>query len=100
MPKSLKRIQVLWDGIFVLALLAVAALSSSCCHETTTTPPTPVRVTSLGTFEGSGGIRYSANISAFTQVTLSFKSSGYADNIAQRTGASGPIPVFPLGRPG
>jgi RND family efflux transporter MFP subunit len=46
-----------------------------------------VRVTSVGTFEGSGGIRYSANINAFTQVTLSFKSAGYVDNIAQRRGA-------------
>jgi multidrug efflux system membrane fusion protein len=97
MPKSLKRIQVRWDGIFVLALLAVAALSSSCSHETTTTPPTPVRVTSVGTFEGGGGIRYSANINAFTQVTLSFKSAGYVDNIAQRRGADGRIRVLQLG---
>ena len=97
MPKSLKRIQVRWDGIFVLALLAVAALSMSCSHGSTATPPTPVRVTSVGTFEGSGGIRYSANINAFTQVTLSFKSAGYVDNIAQRTGADGRIRVLQVG---
>src|SRR5713226_8267611 len=95
MPKSLKLIQV----IFVLALLAVAALSMSCSHETTATPPTPVRVTSVGTFEGSGGIRYSANINAFTQVTLSFKSAGYVDNIAQRKGADGRIRVLQVGDP-
>jgi RND family efflux transporter MFP subunit len=99
MPKSLKRIQARWDGIFVLALLAVAALSSSCSRETTTTPPTPVRVTTVGTFEGSGGIRYSANINAFTQVTLSFKSAGYVDNIAQRKGADGRIRVLQVGDP-
>jgi multidrug efflux system membrane fusion protein len=97
MPKSLKRIQVRWDGIFVLALLAVAALSMSCSHGSTATLPTPVRVTSVGTFEGSGGIRYSANINAFTQVTLSFKSAGYVDNIAQRTGADGRIRVLQVG---
>ncbi len=99
MPKSLKRIQVRWDGIFVLALVAVAALSMSCSHATTATPPTPVRVTSVGTFEGSGGIRYSANINAFTQVTLSFKSAGYVENIAQRKGADGRIRVLQLGDP-
>src|SRR6266849_4577986 len=96
MPKSMRRIQVRWDGIF-LALLTIAALSMSCSHETTTTPPTPVRVTSVGTFEGSGGIRYSANINAFTQVTLAFKSGGYVDNIAQRKGADGRIRVLQMG---
>jgi len=99
MPKSLKRIQVRWDGIFVFALLAVAAFALSCSRETTTTPPTPIRVTSVGTFEGSGGIRYSANINAFTQVTLSFKSAGYVDNIAQRKGADGRIRVLQVGDP-
>ncbi len=99
MPKSLKRIQVRWDGIFVFALLAVAAFALSCSRETTTTPPTPVRVTSVGTFEGSGGIRYSANINAFTQVTLSFKSAGYVDNIAQRRGADGRVRVLQVGDP-
>jgi multidrug efflux system membrane fusion protein len=99
MPKSLKRIQVRWDGIFVFALLAVAAFALSCSRETTTTPPTPVRVTSVGTFEGSGGIRYSANINAFTQVTLSFKSAGYVDKIAQRRGADGRIRVLQVGDP-
>src|SRR5713226_9943882 len=98
MPKSMRRIQVRWDGIF-LALLTIAALSSSCSHETTTTPPTPVRVTSVGTFEGSGGIRYSANINAFTQFTLSFKSAGYVDNIAQRKGADGRIRALQVGDP-
>ncbi len=99
MPKSLKRIQVRWDGIFVLALLAIAAFSLSCSRETTTAPPTPVRVTSVGTFEGSGGIRYSANINAFTQVTLAFKSAGYVDNIAQRRGADGRTRVLQVGDP-
>jgi len=99
MPKSLKRIQVRWDGIFVFALLAVAAFALSCSRETTTTSPTPVRVTSVGTFEGSGGIRYSANINAFTQVTLSFKSAGYVDNIAQRRGADGRVRVLQVGDP-
>jgi multidrug efflux system membrane fusion protein len=99
MPKSLKRIQVRWDGIFVFALLAVAAFALSCSRETTTTPPIPIRVTSVGTFEGSGGIRYSANINAFTQVTLSFKSAGYVDNIAQRKGADGRIRVLQVGDP-
>src|SRR5258707_12387706 len=78
MQKSLTRIKVRGDVFFALPLLAVAALSMSGSNETTATPPTPVRVTSVGTFEGSGGIRYSANINAFTQVTLSFKSAGYA----------------------
>src|SRR5258707_7303967 len=99
MQKSLTRIKVRGDVFFALPLLAVAALSMSGSNETTATPPTPVRVTSVGTFEGSGGIRYSANINAFTQVTLSFKSAGYVDNIAQRKGADGRIRVLQVGDP-
>jgi RND family efflux transporter MFP subunit len=97
MPKSLRRIQVRSDGIVVLVLLSVAAFSSTCSRETATTPRTPVRVASVGTFQESRGIRYSANITAFTQVNLAFKSGGYVDNIAQRRGADGRVRVLQVG---
>jgi multidrug efflux system membrane fusion protein len=97
MLKSLKRIRLRSVGIFVLALPLVAAFSSSCSSNTAVTPPTPVRVTPVGTVEQSGGIRYSANIAPFTQVNLAFKSTGYVDKIAQRRGADGRIRVLQVG---
>jgi multidrug efflux system membrane fusion protein len=97
MPKSLKRIRVRSNGIFVLAVLLVAAFSSSCSRKTAVTPPTPVRVTPVGTVEQTEGIRYSANIAAVTQVNLAFKSTGYVDKIAQRRGADGRIRVLQVG---
>jgi multidrug efflux system membrane fusion protein len=36
-----------------------------------------------------GGVRYSATIEAFDQVTLSFKTTGYVDEVLRRTGADG-----------
>lgn len=98
MPKSLKRIRVYCGRIFTVAFFVIAALSSSCSNKTSPpNPPIPVRVSPVGNFEASSGIRYSANIDAFTQVNLAFKSGGYVDNIAERKGADGRRRVLQVG---
>src|SRR5262249_52862422 len=61
------------------AVAALMAMLLGCADDKTVEKPkTPVRLTpvSLG---GAGGIRYSANVTANTQVTLAFKSGGYVE---------------------
>lgn len=84
----------------VAAILFNATLFVGCGQETSVEkPPTPVRVAAAAAYEASGGLRYSANISAFTQVSLAFKSSGYVDHIAERKGADGRTRVLQVGDP-
>src|SRR5215472_9415485 len=64
--------------------------SSGCGRgATVSNPPTPVRVSLAGIYQESSGLRFSANIEAFSQVNLAFKSGGYVDQIVQRKGADG-----------
>jgi multidrug efflux system membrane fusion protein len=58
-----------------------------------------VRVSATGTLEETSGPRYSANIDAFTQVSLAFKSGGFVDRISERTGADGRTRVLQVGDP-
>lgn len=60
-------------------------------------PPTPVRVSPVGTYEETVGLRYSANIEALTQVNLAFKSAGYVDLILERKGADGRMRILQVG---
>src|SRR5215467_14509304 len=57
----------------------------------------PVRVSTVGTLDESGGLRYSANVEAFTEVSLAFKSGGYVDHILERKGADGRTRVLQVG---
>ena len=59
--------------------------------------PTPVRVGAAGTLAESGGLRYSANVEAITEVTLAFKSAGFVDRIVQRKGADGRVRILQVG---
>src|SRR5262249_12303645 len=47
-----------------------------------------------------GGVRYSASIEPFEQITLAFKSSGYVDELLRRTGADGRSRAAQAGDPG
>ena len=76
--------------VVAVALLGVVALSAGCRHEQASQqPPTPVQVTAVGTYKGSAGVTYSANIQPYSQVTLGFKSGGYVQSILQVKGADG-----------
>ena len=83
---------------FVLAVLLATVLCGGCGHsEATAHQPVPVRVSAAGTLEEGGGLRYSANIDAFTEVSLAFKSGGYVDRIIERKGADGRTRVLQVG---
>jgi RND family efflux transporter MFP subunit len=83
---------------FVLATLFAAALCAGCGHsDGPAHQPIPVRVSTVGTLEEGGGLRYSANIDAFTQVSLAFKSGGYVDRIIERKGADGRTRILQVG---
>lgn len=85
-------------GNFILAALLASVLSAGCDHtEATSHQPIPVRVSAAGSLGESGGLRYSANIDAFTQVSLAFKSAGYVDRIIERKGADGRTRVLQVG---
>jgi RND family efflux transporter MFP subunit len=81
----------------VVSLLSVLA---GCGHtEKPAQLAVPVRISPAGTLEENGGLRYSANIEAFTQVSLAFKSSGYVDHILERKGADGRTRILQVGDP-
>ena len=83
---------------FVFATLLASALFAGCEHgQAPGHQPVPVRVSAAGTLEESGGLRYSANIDPFTQVSLAFKSGGYVDRIIERKGADGRIRILQVG---
>ena len=85
---------------FAFAALLASMLSVGCQHnEPPAHPAIPVRVSPAGTLEESGGLRYSANIEAFTQVSLAFKSGGYVDRILERKGADGRTRILQVGDP-
>lgn len=87
-----------WGRNSILAALLASVLVAGCEHsDATAQQPVPVRVSAAGTLGESGGLRYSANIDAFTQVSLAFKSGGYVDRIIERKGADGRTRVLQVG---
>ena len=76
--------------VVAVALLGVVGLAAGCRQEQGYQPsPTPVQVTAVGTYQGSAGVTYSANILPYSQVALGFKSGGYVQSILQVRGADG-----------
>lgn len=86
------------DRNLAVAALLICTVSAGCGHaETPAHQAIPVRVSTATTLEESGGLRYSANIEAFTQVSLAFKSGGYVDRILDRKGADGRMRILQVG---
>src|SRR5262249_21191710 len=52
-------------------------------------PSRPVRVETVHKEGATGGLRYSASIQPYAQVTLAFKVGGYVREVLQRAGADG-----------
>lgn len=83
---------------FIVVALFASVLGAGCEHaDPAEHQLIPVRVSAAGTLEESGGLRYSANIDAFTQVSLAFKSAGYVDRVIERKGADGRTRILQVG---
>jgi RND family efflux transporter MFP subunit len=79
--------------IFVLALIAMAAIMLAGCSKATSEPAplVPVRTAAVQTIDTGVGNTYSANIQPYQQVELAFKSSGYLASIRQVRDADGHV---------
>jgi RND family efflux transporter MFP subunit len=77
-------------GLFV-AMAALGTLTSACSQPQAAEPKAarPVRTQAVAQAAPELDVRYSASIEAFEQVTMSFKASGYVDDLLRRNGADG-----------
>jgi RND family efflux transporter MFP subunit len=75
----------------IVAVIATGALATGCSKPQAAEPKPahPVKTHVVTAAAAETGVRYSASIEAFEQVTLSFKASGYVDSMLQRRGADG-----------
>jgi multidrug efflux system membrane fusion protein len=76
------------------AVLALAAslLGASACSDAKAVearPLRPVKAHTVTAGRAATGVRYSATIEAFEQISLAFKTSGYVEALARRRGADG-----------
>lgn len=72
-----------------IALFVAASTVAGCKTHSAEKPPTPVKVKAVETISSTAGARYSASITARTQVDLAFKVGGYIDAIHQVRGFDG-----------
>src|SRR5262245_59355310 len=70
-------------------LLIAVSTVAGCKAHSAEKPPTPVKVKTVETVSSNGEVRYSASITARTQVDLAFKVGGYVDAIHQVRGFDG-----------
>jgi RND family efflux transporter MFP subunit len=76
-------------SVFTVLAAAVAAAACGTVEGTEIKPPRPVKTMAVTAADAAPAIRYSATIEAFEQVPLSFKASGYVDELLRRRGADG-----------
>lgn len=74
------------DRLIAIALIVTAAVAAGCKVQSAEKPPTPVKVKTVEMYLSTTGTRYSASITARTQLELAFKVSGYVDAIHQVRG--------------
>jgi RND family efflux transporter MFP subunit len=75
----------------VCGVLVSAALAAGCTRIQGEEAPTPqpVRAAAVAPAPAPSGVRYSATIEPYEQVSLAFKTSGYVDHVLVRRGADG-----------
>jgi RND family efflux transporter MFP subunit len=85
--------------IAMAAALAAAVTAGGCAKPEASEPNAaqPVRTHVAAATATASSVRYSASIEPFEQVTLSFKASGYVDEVLRRTGADGRLRTVQAG---
>ena len=72
--------------------VVAAALAASACSDAKaleSRPVRPVKAHTVASAPVAAGVRYSATIEAFEQISLAFKTSGYVQALDRRRGADG-----------
>src|SRR5215472_683333 len=72
-----------------IGLLIAATAAAGCKAHSAEKLPTPVKVKTVEAASSAGEVRYSASITARTQVDLAFKVGGYVEAICQVRGFDG-----------
>jgi RND family efflux transporter MFP subunit len=75
----------------VVGIIAAGSLASGCStpRASEPKPARPVRIQLVTEAPPQPGVRYSASIEPFEQVSLAFKAAGYVDEVLRRNGADG-----------
>ena len=75
----------------MMAAMAAACLAAACAEVqgTEVKPARPVKVQAATAAAPADGVRYSAAIEPFEQVSVAFKASGYVDDVLRRPGVDG-----------
>jgi multidrug efflux system membrane fusion protein len=83
----------------ILGLILTAALAAACSsvQGKEEQPARPVKAEAIAPAPAQGGVRYSASIEPFEQVSLAFKSSGYVDELLRKKGADGRLRALQAG---
>lgn len=74
------------NNYIIIKLLIILSITSACTAHSDEKLPTPVKVKEIELLSSPEGLRYSASITARTQIELAFKVGGYVSNIYQVQG--------------
>jgi multidrug efflux system membrane fusion protein len=74
------------NSYMTIALLVILGITSACTAHSDEKPPTPVKMKEVEMLSAPEGLRYSASITARTQIELAFKVGGYVSDIHQVRG--------------
>ena len=74
---------------YLIALLLATSVVAGCKVHSAEKPPTPVKVKAVELISSMSGARYSASITARTEVALAFKVGGYVEALHQVRGVDG-----------
>lgn len=80
---------ITWGSTFTVLAAALTLQACTTAESKEIKPARPVKTMAVTAAEAAQAIRYSATIEAFEQVPLSFKTSGYVDELLRRRGADG-----------